>query len=211
MIATHVAVDIQPRDRVAQRPLSQAQLANVFRNLAVIYYVLGDTGDAVCYSRLALDHGINLYETVQHERLLLSLGKVDQALPILRHGIAVGQENASPELLVDYSLAMYSLGDAKLAEESAGRALSRPQIGYLERRTAKVLQLLIASKRSSAVQSNGDSGEGFSEALDLLFEDDPKLCAEFDRINTEYWPEDVFSDVDTFLTSICDGRKQSSA
>jgi Flp pilus assembly protein TadD len=177
-----------------------ADMQSIYRNLASAYYRQGEYDEAICYSRKTLDFaGIDFSVIGQHDRLLLSLEMVEDAVKLLNGAITALLENTPSKLLLDYGIALYANGDQQLAQEALSRGLTAKDIAEEDRRTFHVLQLLI--------QVNGDSPERQQKSIQDFLDEDEEFCQAYVVDEDHYWPLKVTDDVVTLVKRLCPDEK----
>lgn len=181
------------------KPLVPVELSQIFRDLAILSYVIGETDEAVCYSQLALDHNPNVDETGRHARLLLALNDVPAALQVLERSMASPDGLGSSKLVFDYGLALYASGNTGLAQEAFERVLRNENADPNERRSARVLQLV--SWEHSSLDAAARSG--FADTVHAALKEDKKICSNNFSKENDYWPQKVTDDVEELLTQNC--------
>lgn len=184
-------------------PVGAKEIIDIYRNLSQIYLTVGVIDDAVCYSWLAYITAQNMFEAGRHSRLLLSLDMIDAAEGILRQVVVANQGNVPAKILVDYGIALFLLDRYELAETSASRVLTMEQAGRVDRRTARIVRILIARM---------DEDKETSKLLEeSLFSDDPEFCEREQLDEEQYWPLAFADRVDELVRSVClDGSKRAA-
>ena len=167
---------VEPPPGVAIEDITRA-----FRNLSIVYYKLGYLDDAICYSQLALDRGVNLNENGRHARLLFSLDFNQRALSALKTAISVRQASEIPaRVLLDYGIGLFVVGNEQLAKSALMRVVTSAGVSFADKKTARLLLLHIA-----------DSEKNEKEAefvFSALLEDDTTFCNEPTIQHEAHWP-----------------------
>ena len=180
--------------------LTQSEIGGVYRNLSIIYYVLGVVDEALCFSRLALDHNPNVYETGQHARMLMSVNRIAQALQTLRHAVTINGAGISPKLLLDYGIALYASGEKKLAVEALNRVKSSDRADYGDQKSAALIELL--------GEAAGEPEEKLKQGFETLLKEQPALCQRTYPVGDDpqvdaYWPQNLLEDVKGLFEKYC--------
>lgn len=173
---------------VHARELSPPELASVYRNLAIISYVLGFIDEATCLSRRALDLAQDLYQTSQHIRLLMATGATRAALELLRNAIIARGGVVGPELYLDYAVALYATEQPTIAAQALARVLATPSATRDDKRAARSL-LWAYSPEPAANETESE--------LESLYPDESvedfrrEACALSMAEYEKYWPDSV--------------------
>ncbi len=178
-------------------PYGEQDLVEIYRNMANIYYTVGVLDDATCYSWLAHILGANTYQAGQHARMLLSIDKNTAALITLRDVFVANGGRVPAKLLLDYGIALYLGGNTSLAKTAAGRVLTQRDAERIDRRTARLLSLLVSSEKERTLLTES------------LFEEEPKIC-ELEVLDSEqYWPIQFYDSVEKLVMTVCEDVEQS--
>lgn len=132
----------EPDARLA-RKFTRADLGVAFQSISVIYAQLGQTGEAICYSKRAEELGA--YSFQGHIRFLFTLEELSLAQDLL--GARLSERAATdPSLLLDYATILLLRDRPKLAIEAIERALG--EIGFVgeERGLALLLRYILAER-----------------------------------------------------------------
>lgn len=183
-----------------RRQLSPQEEGIVYRNMSVIYYTMGFLDESYCFSEEALridPEG----QLGFHLRLLLSLERVQEALPLAQAYVVKTRENASTGILFDYGVSLYVLGKNKLANEAFLKILARGGLAQEMRLTAKLAHLRLSLLN--------ESEEKTSLAYVTFLDEEPDFCDRSEGINASYWPQAFIDDVGSTSVSICKNERKS--
>lgn len=181
---------------------SDAEFVTVYRSIAMAQYALGRNDEAACYSALAYILGSNIYEAGRHSRLLFSMNKEAIALDVLRNTFIALQGNVPPKILLDYGIALFLSRDYQLAKASLSRVLQSSGGARVDRRTARLVLLLISLEEGGGKQER-------ETLYESLFEEDSKFCERSGLDRDDYWPLRLSRAVESLQTELCNEEKQS--
>ena len=188
---------------IVGEPVGKREIIDIYRNLSQIYLTVGVLDDAVCYSWLAFATAQNMFEAGRHSRLLLSLDLIPGALATLR-GVVVANEGRVPaKILVDYAIALYLSGVYDLADTSASRVLNMERAERIDRRSARLVRMMIAKAKGE-----DDTIELLTETL---FSDEEEFCELKELDREQYWPLKFRDQVDEYVRSVCINGSRSTA
>lgn len=109
-------------------PLTTVELQAVYRSMSLVKYSMGELDESICYSRLATGNYVDIAETGEHLRLLLSLDKTTEALAVM-HLLALTRGLDLPNsILADYALVSIYAGDADLGRSIVEFLLSQRRV-----------------------------------------------------------------------------------
>lgn len=178
-----------------------ADLESIYRNLASAYYRTGQFDEAICYSKKTLQFsGVDLAVAGQHARLLLSLEMTGDTASLLRDSIAVLQTNTPAKFYLDYGIALSAQGDYTLAKEAFARGVATKDVEEADRRTLRLLLLMIDSKAAATPEERQSLVTDFLSA-------DPQFCDSFMVDPDSYWPQSVVQEVRSFIKPLCGDSK----
>ncbi len=181
---------------------TDAEFVPTYRSIAMAYSALGMNDEAACYSTLAYIIGSNIYEAGRHSRLLFSMNKEVVALSVLKNTFIARQGNVPPKILLDYGIALFLNGDYQLSKASLARVLQLNTGTRVDRRTARLLRLMILDRVGG--------GKKERETLfENLNEEDTRFCEQSDLDRNKYWPLRLAREIKTLQTELCDEEKQS--
>lgn len=186
------------RDKIVR---DRNALSQIYRDLASVYYVIGDVENSICYSELSVFASNAPSDILRHARLLLSVGSFTRSTQFLKQ-IVSGFGGYSNTALSDYSLALYLIGNDLLAEQAADRVIGDSASVITDRLTASMVKLLIINAR-------GDK-DRFSVMLESLLETFPKWCPMRIVKFPSHWPEIFVEEVRNLSELICDEQLESS-
>ncbi|MCB0359342.1 MAG: tetratricopeptide repeat protein [Bdellovibrionales bacterium] len=181
LLEIHVRGELTTVDDPKKGILSVPELAEIFRELAVVEFQLGLLDEAICHSSTAVIFGPGAPQVVRHARVLLASGRYPLALVTLKELVLKLRDEAPSDLVFDYGLALAAMGDLGTAEGAFNRVLARPDAGEVLRRNSKLLLAVIAER----TQRPGVS-EGF--IVELAADNDRLCTADSDREAERYWP-----------------------
>ncbi len=178
--------------------LSVLDIVSVYRDLASLYYVIGEVDEALCYSNMAVTLLGNREQLLIHERMLLSLNKYKEALPYLK--IIISQNNKlDSESLIDYVAVLYLNGDSLLAKQVVDRLLSDVNISDSKRNLALILKILL-------LRDSGISEEEFFTVSNSVTEENKDFCVNILKDVPDYWPESLLIYINNSYLKICEGK-----
>jgi len=195
------------------KPQRHATLATympiVYHSMAAVNFLLGNLDEAKCYAKLVPTVEPTPYRILQYTRLLLSLNDTAGSAAAI-YGLLVNNPNAiTAALLVDYGISLYVNDDVGLADEAFSRALAKENIGYWDKQTASLFQLLIAEKRhnaeaaENAEDAESDEESSFETAKEDFFEEYSDFCETFRVDPDEYWPQVAIEEVGALVERLC--------
>ena len=181
-------------------------LAQVYRDLASVYYVIGDIENAICYSELSVIASNSPIYVLRHARLLLSVNEIKKSMRFLKQ-LVNGSGGNTNTAISDYSLTLYLAGDKLLAEQAADRVIGYSASSNADRLTTSMVKLLIIDER---VIGEKDSKEKFAIMVESLLDAFPKLCPMKIAKFPLHWPEIFIEKVRYLSERICDEKFESS-
>lgn len=188
---------------VDQRDMSATQLAELYRNIAVVAFALGDIEEAFCYSQLATKTAGTEVQASLHARLLLSVERAQDAITSLDLYLKAKASSVSGRVFVDYGLALYSLGRKSLARDAFARVLSSPdEVDTTDRSLARLLSIALLDQETEPLTESQQ--EERDVLVEQLFEQQENLCDEDEpRKPSDYWPMKVITDVTELSKKLC--------
>jgi tetratricopeptide (TPR) repeat protein len=159
---------------------NESELVDIFRNLSSAYFALGYFDEAVCYSELARQRLPDAFQVSLHSRLLMSLGRNEEAFNVMNETIVVTRANVPSFMLADFGILLLERGEYSRAQESFNRALSSARLSRQEREAAW-LGAIYAGIRQEKTK------EVKLLAKQLLTTQD-QLCEEGTIVEQSYWP-----------------------
>lgn len=183
-----------------KRVLTPQEEGIVYRNMSVIYYTMGFLDESYCFSEQALridpDGQLGF-----HARLLLSLERVAEALPLTQAYVVKTRENASSSILFDYGVSLYVLGKTGLANEAFLKVLARGGLAQEMRLAAKLAHLRLSLLN--------ESEEKVDLAYQTFLDEEPDFCDRGEGLIGSYWPQSFIDDIGSTSVSICKNERKS--
>lgn len=193
LLTLHFASQLTEVGRPQRLQLTPTELAEVYSNIALIYYSLGPIDEAVCHSSLSTAIEPSIERIAQHVRLLMSLERTPEATALLRSTILEKRDQVPPALMLDFGSLLYVTGDLDTAAQALNRVSTIASSDSADRIDARVLELLVARKQERELE----------ELWAALDEDAPRLCDMNIVGRHRYWPELLAQEVESLLGTHC--------
>ena len=184
------------------RKLSATDLAEVYRDMSIIYYKLGELDNALSYSEKAVAGDASSSQIGNHVRLLLNTAHVDQAYRQARKFVAAAKDKAPPSLLLDYAVGAYLVGQHGMSKEAFQRVLGAEQADTVDRDIARLGYLMI---------TQGEKKQSDAAVLSQAFvEDNPDICGTDILSSKTYFPDDFRGALTTLIMKLCEHGSDKS-
>ena len=176
--------------------LSEAGLRQVYRNISLMLYVLGEEDEAICYSALASADFGDVNQAGEHARFLMSIGRFNDAFSFQSQMVdKFGLETLQPQVIMDYAINALFLGENNLASDLSW-VLIRGRSGG-----RSVLSVSIAIFRLAGAWQDQEHQDRLAQVGQAL-EEDPEICNAGITL-ADYFPFNWDNKLQNALREVC--------